>query len=353
MFKQDKKLLAACVAAVGLWALLFASFVYPQWTAREEEVRTAQEKLDRLVSLTTRGPGTEAKPDADREVGKERAVLMEAINELKRIELGDLGRYKLSAAGTTDPRTHFAQLRRAIVESATQGQGTVRLGDRIKEDLGFGELAANDPASLNLVRLFAVSKFMDATKDAGVQEITALEYPAPMTLTRPETPALESKKTSGLGDRLLKAKTAQEAEDVLRDFEALGAGAAAALQDVKLPKDHPALPLVPKALAKMELERLVQLPLVVRVRADERAFTQLLYELQPSPTDPRFQNGAAPGRYFCVRGFHASVKDPKSTMLDATIQLGALFPESQMREQQVPIKEDNGPGLLRPPNQPW
>jgi 5-methyltetrahydrofolate--homocysteine methyltransferase len=120
-----------------------------------------------------------------------------------------------------------------------------------------------------------------------------------------------------------------------------------------LPKDHPALPLVPKALARMELERLIQVPLVVRVRADERAFAQLLYELQPNPTDPRFQNGGSPSRYFCVRGLHASVKDPRSTVLDATIQVGALFPESQMREQQVPLKEDTGPGPLLPPMKPW
>ena len=349
MLKQDKKLLAACLAAVGLWALLFGSVVYPQWTAREAEVKTAQEKLNRLAGLIEPTQGMAPKPDADRELQKEHAVLMEAINELRRIELGDLGRFKLSAAGTTDPRTHFAQLRRGIVEGTTQGQGAVRLGDRIRDDLGFGELAANDPAPLNLVRLFAVSKFIDAAKDAGVQEIMAIEYPAPVALTRPDVPPLESKKTVGLADRLLKAKSAQDAEDVLRDFETLGAAGAPALQDVRLPKDHPALPLVPKTLARMELERLIQVPLVVRVRADERAFAQLLYELQPSPTDPRFQNGGRPARYFCVRGLHATVKDPRSTVLDATLQVGALFPDSQMKEQQVPIKEDTGPGLQRTP----
>jgi hypothetical protein len=283
--KSDKKLWTAAVAAVALWGVLFGMLVYPQWTARDTQLAAAQDKLESLQKLITAADGTESRPKAEAEVNKERAVLSDALAELKHIEMGDLGKFKLSAAGSGDPAAYFAQMRRTVSESAGQGKSPVRLGDKVRDNLDFGELAQRDPPALNLVRLFVVTKFLEAAKDAGVQEIVSIEYPAPTPLVRPEG---------------------------------------------------------------LEIERLIQLPLVVKVRADERSFAQLLYELQPSPTDARLQNTAA-SRYFCVRGVQSTIKDPRSTVLDGVVSVGALFPESQMKEQKVEVKEDRGPTLLRPP----
>ena len=98
------------------------------------------------------------------------------------------------------------------------------------------------------------------------------------------------------------------------------------------------------------IERLIQVPLIVRLRATERDFAQFLDELQLAPPRPSAVKGG-PGSgaldlvpYLCLRGLQVVVKDSRSGVLEATVAVGALFPEKLLKEQGMVLKEDERPG---------
>lgn len=86
--------------------------------------------------------------------------------------------------------------------------------------------------------------------------------------------------------------------------------------------------------AGLEIESLVQVPIAVQIRLPEASLGALLYELEPNP-----KAGQA-DRYFCIRAMQASVKDDKTGLLDAAINVGALYTQTQMRDQGVTVKEE-------------
>jgi len=86
--------------------------------------------------------------------------------------------------------------------------------------------------------------------------------------------------------------------------------------------------------AGLEIESLIQIPIAVQMRLPEASLGPLLYELEPNP-----KAGPA-NRYFCIRALQASVKDDKAGVLDAAINVGALYTQAQMKDQGVTVKEE-------------
>lgn len=281
--EREKNYVLGALGALALWGILYRFLVSPLWTQREAEISTANQALEQLTGAMEPQKGTWLLPKAQLEVKKNRLELEDALAELRHMDFGDLGDYKVSAAGSGDPNTYFSLKRREVLDAA-QKPPELHFAPGLKEDLGFRELPSSDPIGLNLVRLVAVKRLLEAARDARVQDIVSIQYPAPMLLPPPEG---------------------------------------------------------------LETNKLVQLPLLVRLRADERDVAQFLYEVQPGRDDPRFKDGGGPRRFFCLRGFSAEVKDPKSGMWEVQVALGAIFQEAQLREQGVEIKEDLRPEYQR------
>jgi hypothetical protein len=270
MGKDEKKILIFGIALIVAWVALFYVLIYPMWTQRDEAVTKAQEKLDRLAKLTKDTKGMWDITKAEESLEKEASALQVMLTELKTVEAGDLGIYKISEAKGGDPSTFFSRLRVELLEKIRSEQMAL-LAPAIEKDLAFRDKASSDPVALNLVRLHVLDRFFAAAKLAGVREVLAIQFPEAIPIPRPE----------GLA-----------------------------------------------------IEQLIQIPIVVQLRLPEPALGPLLYQLEPNP-----KNGAA-DRYFCIRAFQASVKDEKTGLLDAVINLGALYTQTQMQEQGVPIKEE-------------
>ena len=282
MGKTEKKLLVIAVGLVVAWGVLYSMFVSPLWASREEALSAAEQKLERLKKLTKGSEDTWEVPTANATLDLEAAALKEMLAELQTLQVKDLGPYKLTAVGDRDPNTYFARLRRELIENVRK-ESSVAIGPAIASDLGYRDKATNDPVALNLIRLFALERFFEAAKAAHVEEVTSFQYPDPAVLPRPEG---------------------------------------------------------------LEIEKLIQVPIVVRLRLTESALGPLLYHLAPNP---RHKQG---DRYFCIRSLQTIVKDEKSGVLEASLNLGSLFTESQLAEQGIVVKEERS-RLYRPFQQPF
>jgi hypothetical protein len=270
MGKDEKKILVSGVALLIAWIAIFYFLVYPMWTQRDETVGEAQKKLEKLAKLTKGAKGTWDITKADESLDNEAAALQVMLTELKAVEAGNLGIYSISKVDKGDPATYFSQMRVELIEKIA-ADPLVLLAPAIEKDLAFKDKANSDPVALNLVRLHVLDRFFAAAKLAGVREVMAIQYPDAIPMPRPEG---------------------------------------------------------------LEIESLVQVPIVVQLRLPEASLGPLLYQLEPNP-----KNGAA-DRYFCIRALQVNVKDDKTGLLDAVINLGALYTHAQMKEQGVTVKEE-------------
>lgn len=272
MFARNKRIFLMALGAVALWVALFYALVVPQWAQRESEIRAAQEHLGLWRKYYQAAPEARALPAAARELDHEERGLAEALTVLKQIEIGrDMQGFALSAAEGGDPMNYLDTLRRKVL-SAARSRYAIRLAPGL-DDLGLrGDLAKNrKDVPLNLARLFALERFLAAAKEANVTEVLAIRFPKPGVV-----PAAEAEKA--------------------------------------------------------EVERLLQVPLVVQFRAPERNFAPLLCELQRPTDKTRF--------YLCPRGFQVGVKDASSGMVEASVAVGALMPVSQAKELELEVKEE-------------
>lgn len=275
MGKDEKKILAFASTVVVAWAVLFYLLVCPMYDQRDQAVGEAQKKIERLAKLTAGSPETWDITKATESLEKEAAALQAMVAELKAIEAGPLGPYSIAETKGKDPNAFFAGRRVELIEKI-RAKSAVQLAPAIANDLGFRDMAATDPIALNLVRLHVLDRFFDSAKAANVHEVVSIQYPSASIMPRP---------------------------------------------------------------AGLEIEGLVQVPIVVRLRLPEPALGPLLYELDPNP------KLGAMDRYFCIRALQATVKDDKSGLLDVLVNLGALYTQAQMREQDVTIKDEERPGL--------
>lgn len=282
MGKNAKKLLLMAVGLMVAWAVLFYLLVHPLWTSRDQALATARQKLEKLEKMTKGGSDTWQVPAANASLDAEAAALKAMLAELATVQASDLGPYKLTAVGDRDPNTYFARLRREMIENVRR-DSTVLLSPLIADDLGFRDKATNDPVALNLVRLYTLSRFFEAAKAVGVEEVTGLQYPDPAVMPRPEG---------------------------------------------------------------LEIEKLIQVPIVVRLRLTEPSFGPLLYHLEPNPKHKLAD------RYFCIRALQAVVQDDRSGVLDVLVNLGTLFTETQLKEQGIVVKEERQ-RIFRPFQQPF
>jgi hypothetical protein len=59
-------------------------------------------------------------------------------------------------------------------------------------------------------------------------------------------------------------------------------------------------------------------------------------------------------RYFCIRAVQAVVRDDKSGVLEASVNLGTLFSATQLKEEQKIVVKEDRRRLFRPfQNQPF
>ena len=282
MGNSEKKLLLMTLGLIVGWAVLFYVLVYPLWTSREDVLKAAGQKIERLQKLTNERSGTWAVPAANASLDDEARALKEMLAELKTVQAGDLGSYKLTLVGDRDPNLYFARLRRELIEKVRK-ESRVLLGTNVATDLGFGDKATSDPVALNLVRLFALDRFFDAAKAADVEEVMTLQFPDPAVMEQPEG---------------------------------------------------------------LEIEKLVQVPIIARLRLTESSFGPLLYHLEPNPKHKDVD------RYFCIRAFEAAVRDDKSGVLEVSVNLGTLLTGAQLKEQGIVVKDDRR-NIFKPFQQPF
>ena len=224
MFAKNKKIILGALAAAAVWGALYQYvLVQPNWNERDIAVTNAEASIETWRKLYKEKKDFMALPDATAQLVKREQVLEAAAKELKQAEFTqDWKDFTLAKAGSSDPNNYFLRLRGEVLAQA-KADG-LRLAAGL-DDLGFRGKTLEEPVALNLARLFVLSRFFSAAKDARVADIQKIEF-------------AKHRKVSMEGT-----------ED-------------------------------------LPIERLYLVPLQVHFRATERDLAQLLYELQ-RPADPK------------------------------------------------------------------
>ncbi|HYF49470.1 MAG TPA: hypothetical protein VEJ63_08695 [Planctomycetota bacterium] len=294
MIAQNKLLLAGAVASVAAFVCAHLFFIQSNWAESARQLDTAKQNKDKWDNYFKAKSDEKlvSKPEAEKAIRDSNSALQRKLDELKQIEFGtpdSLHAFSLAAAGNGDPKNY---LQSSI--TTTKQRAKESLSISVPLELGIGEKAAEEPVALNLFRLAMVDRFLTACKDANVPAITRLRYEAPVTIKLHDAPeeAVEDE------DDAPKKKGAEKEEKKANPYE---------------------------------IEPLVKFPMRAVITAPERAFSQLLFEVQ-KPTD------AARG-YFALRGFHVYVRDANSGMVEASIALEALLSTKTVNKLQIPVKE--------------
>ncbi|MBE7466857.1 MAG: hypothetical protein HS116_25585 [Planctomycetes bacterium] len=302
MFAKNKLLIFSACAFAGLWIVLYFAMVSGTWSERETQDTEAQAQLERWLKYYKKGDGLMPVKEANQALKDERTRMNAALEELQALEFAPtklFPKYTITAVGTGDPNNYFDRQRVELREAVSKRLGlTLAPG---LDDLGFSGNLTQDPVPLNLLRLFVLSRFLTSSKGAGVSEVLAIKYPKP---------------------------------------EALLTGDEVAEPAVVTEKKTEAAPAGPK------IPRLIQVPLIIQLRAPEKNLARLLYELQLPSEQAR--------SYFALRAYQFEVRDAASGLVDAELAVGALFPEAQyIEELKIPYKEDDKPRWQVPAGGPW
>ena len=287
-YRQNKKLIWSAAAVLALWLAVQWGWTGARWAEADETQRTAEEDEATWDKYFAPGPNMLRQDQAGQKLKSAYDDLHRTFEQLRKIELGtpeQLAVYTVAGAGSSDHNNYLATLRTRL---AARAKDEFQVDVSSLPELGISDKAAEDPVSVNLIRLAAVERFLLACKEAKVTRLTKIKYDPPHLLLTPDMLATEA----GHKDGKAAAKSA--------------------------PVDAP------------EIEKLVQFPMKVLLVAPESAFGQLLYELQ-RPSDGHCG-------YFEIRGFHVTVRDAASGNLEAAVALSALLNEKDVAKLGIELK---------------
>ncbi len=322
MNKKDQPYFIGAGIAVVAWLILYSVFVAGDWTKRDEYVKNSNDTIKRIAEKQKVRDESKVDPKAKdepkvKEDLKPLAVSVAVLDaekqrqdvlmsQLKKIEFAQkLPAHQIQdVKAGEDPKNYFDKKRREALEAA-QGKG-LKFGAGW-DDLGFRASLNDDPTPLNLARLYILNQFLDIASGVHIGPIVSIHYPKPFLIPLPDDPNIE------------KAQVVQVVTGRRR-------GAA---PDKDKEKEESVEAAPPPQLG--------QIPLVVRLKMEERKFTVLLQELQKPSTE---NHG-----FFSIRGFSAMLKDSNTGMVEVEIALGAVFSEVNLKEWKIEMAEKNS-GLL-------
>ena len=302
-FLQNKKLILGAAAALALWLVVVFGFVQSNWSGQAQKKKETEENREHWDVYFTAKPGDKMlpTPEAEEAIVDSNKKLEENLIQLRRIEFGapeTLKTYTEATAGTGDHKNYFVSLRKTL-EDKSNTQYNLKVPTEL--DL---VAKADDPVSLNLIRLAMLDRLLVSCRDANVQRVTKIKYDAPWAIPLPEAAA-----PAGGKDPKAEAK-----------FDPKGGGVGGAKANAE-----PSGPAV---------ARLVQFPIHITLIGAERTVAQLLFEVQK----PTLDNAHG---YFCLTSLRVEVNDTASGTVKATLGLSALLNETTVNTMQIKLKNEN------------
>lgn len=274
---MDRWLLSAGGGLMLFWLIFYFAAVRPAWRAEAESLAAAQTALDELAKVCQAKEGARPEPEAREALNQRNTKLDAMLAKLVNLEFQGsgqgLGDYSLDAVlrSGRDPGAYFAERRIGLKQVATEC-ALKFVPPQVGEQFGI-DVPPDQKVSEQEFRMHLVRLFV-------------------------------------LHRFFLAAKEAGVAE--VRGIQHLPAA--------RVEGEAP--------------ERLVQFPMLLKLRVPERGLAQLLYTLQRAPESGEGRS------WFCLRGFSVAVKDPRSGLVDAQLALGALFPASFLKANGLPGLEE-------------
>ena len=303
-FHENKKLILGAAVGLGIWLCIVFMAINSNWALQAQKLKDTESARQNWDGYFTPKAGQKQLPkkDAENEIELSNAKLRENLHVLQHIEFGNvdsLKQFEEAAAGSGDKKSYFIQ-QRTMVEQKSITQWYLK----VPPDLDMVS-RADDPVSLNLVRLALVDRFLLSAKEAGIQRVVKIKYDTPTVIEPPEIKA----------DTNSKDKDAKEAKyDPKGDTKKGGKPAPAA--EVQ--------------------EKLMQFPIRVTVVGPERAVAQLLFEVQR-------QTDSSHG-YFCINSVRVEINDAATGTVKATLGLSALLTDKNANDMQIKLKSPAGGG---------
>lgn len=308
-WERNKRILLSAGGCIAVWWIVYAWAVAPAWSAAETE-RTAAEaarKKWRKYYRKDRDGKTRPLPQARAALKRNDEALKREKTTAAEIFFADekqLQKYSRAAAGEGDPNNYFDRLRRRTTEQIVKQYGLTV--DPKWNDLGFrGNVLGTDEVEskveLNLLRLAMADRAAEAARRAASDSAVPAQF---------------------FGFLYGKPRAAKFPRD---EDEAAAAEAAGSY-----PAD------TQKEKRKPPAERIIEVPMRLRVRMPEKNFVRFLYELQRPPKNPDDWG------FLTVRGFQIVTREKyrAAGVIEGSVRVCALLPESLFRGKlRIPLKE--------------
>ena len=311
MNKKDQPYYIGAGIAVVLWLILYSVIVAGDWNTRDEQVKTSNETLKHIYEKQVSKDGTKNISDGLAVLAAEQQRQDVLMKQLEKIEFAQkLPAHQIQdVKAGEDPKNYFDKKRREGLDAAN--------GKGLKfspgwEDLGFRATLNDDLPQLNLARLYVLNQFLDTASGVHVGQIVSIHYPKPFMIPLPDDPNAEK-------------------EVVVQT----PSGRRRTGQPEKEKEKEESIEAAPPPL-------LGEIPLVVRLKIEERKIASLLQELQKPSSD---NHG-----FFSLRGFSVMLKESNTGLVELELALGAVFSEVKLKEWKIDLQERNSSGLPGRPN---
>lgn len=296
MFSQNKGMITGALVCIGVFAVVQWMFIQSNWAEADRKLQEADGVRVKWDKFYKPGDKLVPHPDAEKALNESNSKLQAHLDNLRKIEFGTLDSlrvFSVAAAGSNDPKNYLTA---SITQMKTRAKDSLNIS--VPVDLGINEKTAEDPVPLNLFRLAMVERLLTSCKESGVIAVSRITYETPKRIEQPETEEETAEDKE-------KDKDPRKHKKDERDEE-------------KKPEKDPG-------------ELLVQFPMRVVVAAPERAFAQLLFEMQ-KPSDTTHG-------YFCLRGFSVWVRDSNTGLIEASMYVTALLNLKTAQKLGIPVKE--------------
>jgi hypothetical protein len=310
-FNENKKLILGAVAGFAIWMVVVFMFIQSNWSLQAQKQRETEENKKNWDGYFTAKSGEKLLPktEAEAAIKDSNDKLATNLEQLRNIEFGTaqlLRAYSEAAAGSGDKKSFFISLRSQL-EQKSNTQWFIK----VPADLDLVS-RAEDPVSLNLLRLAIVDHFLADCKASYIQRVTKIKYEMPSVIQPPERSDAKEAKFDSKDDAAAPKKS--------------GKGA-------------------PAAPAPEAQEKLIQFPVRITVIGPERTVAQLLFEVQK----PVMNLGQG---YFCLHSVKVEINDAATGTVRATLGIAALLTEKVVNELQIKLKSASGDDDHRGPSQP-